>query len=343
MRSINSDRIPQADRIEDVVLAVEAVARGKTTYQEIAAAIGKVDRQGRYYRLAAEDIDLLQPTAGNRSALTARGRQLVAARGAERRRVLAEAMMTNPVLRRVLAFVRTAGDAGRTTREIADWLSDNTTATGNTPLRRASTVRAWLEGARLALFRDDRLRVIETAYPVGAVAPEEVDPAKPVMRSPPSLVPFGGKPPKPVTGIDPNVIAYLVDQAKRERASRTHENLVAKLATRATDAGYECSRNKFVDLFAAGAADSFLIEVKTNDQRNCSTQVRKGISQLYEYQYVQDLASARLVLALETEPRGRNAWVVDYLLEARGILTVWSAGAGFDGPRATHAAMPWLQ
>ena len=40
--------------IEDVIRTADAVASGATTFGEIAQRIGKVDRQGRYYRLAAQ-------------------------------------------------------------------------------------------------------------------------------------------------------------------------------------------------------------------------------------------------------------------------------------------------
>jgi len=43
--------------LDDVIRTVEAVQGGAQSFQDIAGYIGKVDRQGRYYRLAAEILD----------------------------------------------------------------------------------------------------------------------------------------------------------------------------------------------------------------------------------------------------------------------------------------------
>jgi hypothetical protein len=52
---IPSSKIPQADMLEDVLSVASAVNQGARTFQDIATYIHKVERQGRYYRLAAEN------------------------------------------------------------------------------------------------------------------------------------------------------------------------------------------------------------------------------------------------------------------------------------------------
>jgi hypothetical protein len=60
MALLLSELVPQADVLEDIARTVDAVAAGAASFQQIAAAIGKVERQGRYYRKAAQTMDLLR-------------------------------------------------------------------------------------------------------------------------------------------------------------------------------------------------------------------------------------------------------------------------------------------
>ena len=88
---IPSEDIPQADVLNEVVRTVEAVAGGARSFDDIADAIGKVDRQGRYYRRAAEILGFIH-NQHNHSALTARGRDFIA-HPAQRRELLADAVL----------------------------------------------------------------------------------------------------------------------------------------------------------------------------------------------------------------------------------------------------------
>ena len=56
---ISITQVPQADELSKVILAVEAVSQENTTDKRIADYVGFTDRQGRYYRLAAEILGLL--------------------------------------------------------------------------------------------------------------------------------------------------------------------------------------------------------------------------------------------------------------------------------------------
>ena len=59
---IQSNDLPQADRIESVILATVAIANGATTDIEIANQVPGIEgdaRQGRYYRRAAEILGFI--------------------------------------------------------------------------------------------------------------------------------------------------------------------------------------------------------------------------------------------------------------------------------------------
>lgn len=340
---LDSSLMPQADVIADVARMVEAVSVGRTGDQDLADYIGKVDRQGRYYRLAAESIGLLEPVQAGISVLAPRG---VAYRDAtdpqQRRVVLVDGVMSNPVLRGLLNHMSDAGDSGRTRAELVAWLVENTTMTGSTPSRRLNTATRWLEDLDLVTVQAGRYRVVADRYPTSALAPDVLDPQQSVTAVAPALLPLGEQPPRP-RPLEPNVISYLIDHAVLERASQQHEELVHAVAARARAAGHSCSRNVFVDLFVSGGDVRYLCEMKTNNASNTVAQVRKAVSQLYEYAYQQDLEDAVLVLVLQEPPPPRSSWLIGYLVDARGILPVWTDGAGgFTGPPASTDALPWL-
>lgn len=333
--------VPQADKIWDVAALVDAVSSGADGDIALGAAIGKSARQGRYYRLAAESIGLLEPVIGGHSELSEEGENLVAAQQSpQRRNILIAAVLSSRFFRALLGFIESAGSNGRTKAQIVEWMGRNTTLSGSTTWRRYSTVRAWLEDLDLVTGAPDGT-LFAAAYDVSFIDVQD-DPYQPMPVGRRALMPFNGSPPVPKTDVDSETIQYWVDRATLERATQKHEEIVARAARLARDAGHDVSMNQFVDLFASGASGSYLFEMKSNNHSNTISQVRKAVSQLYEYQYQQALESSRLVVALEAEPIESAAWTVEYLVNARGILPVWENGDSFSGPAASRDRLPWL-
>lgn len=69
------------------------------------------------------------------------------------------------------------------------------------------------------------------------------------------------------------------------RADSTHHFILQELISIFRKKGYTTLSNEFVDLFAHDERRSFLFEVKSTENRNFRVQARKGIVQLYEYDY----------------------------------------------------------
>ena len=60
-----------------------------------------------------------------------------------------------------------------------------------------------------------------------------------------------------------------------------------------------------------------------NQQKNVRDQIRKGMSQLYEYRYLQNNPGATLVLVLDRPLSENVAWMNDYLHTDRQVKLVW--------------------
>jgi hypothetical protein len=78
---------------------------------------------------------------------------------------------------------------------------------------------------------------------------------------------------------------FAKDPVLLERAEEAHQATLEKLMNIFKQAGYDTYFNKHVDLFAVNYRNSFLFEVKSNENKNFLPQARKGIVQLFEYEY----------------------------------------------------------
>ena len=58
------------------------------------------------------------------------------------------------------------------------------------------------------------------------------------------------------------------------------------------------------------------------------------MSQLYEYRYLQQVPSAKLVLVIENPPPEDKKWLVDYVVKDRELLIAWDG----DGKTLSYPA-----
>ncbi len=69
------------------------------------------------------------------------------------------------------------------------------------------------------------------------------------------------------------------------RAESKHHAIIQELINIFKQKGYATLSNEFVDLFTHDGKRSFLFEVKSTENKNFRVQARKGIAQLFEYDY----------------------------------------------------------
>lgn len=63
--------------------------------------------------------------------------------------------------------------------------------------------------------------------------------------------------------------------------------------------------------------------MKSTTDGNVHSQIRRAISQLYEYRYLQEVPAAKLVIVLESPPPREKRWIVDYVVKDRKLLIAW--------------------
>ena len=78
---------------------------------------------------------------------------------------------------------------------------------------------------------------------------------------------------------------YTKDNELLAKADRVHSSIIQRLIEIFKAKGYDTLSNRFVDLFAHNEKRSLLFEVKSTENSNFRSQARKGMIQLFEYDY----------------------------------------------------------
>jgi hypothetical protein len=136
-----------------------------------------------------------------------------------------------------------------------------------------------------------------------------------------------------------------VTKIKRQRRHLSHKILVDNMHQKLKRLGAKPLENPHIDLFAKIPNDgSFLFEMKSRGE-NILSQVRKGISQLYEYRYRyknQFEKEVHLCLVLEG-PINEIPWLEDYICDDRKINLCWfNEDGAIEYPKKCHEVMKKL-
>jgi hypothetical protein len=312
--------IPQADSLEKVMLTVEAVSKGKNSFQDIATYLRVTDRQGRYYRRAAEILRFIASVPHkNVSTLTPLGQQLLRKTGSKKTQTIATQILHVPIIQSVVGMLASSGGTATQPRLERSFRKIVPNTTRKMADRRLMTILSWLEHSN-SIKRIDH-QVILKKLPASVDKIEISDPDVPVLPKPGDMRLFEEVPRKIKKASA--IVKFEVDRVKIERANATHEKLRTILANRIKRYGPIPTYNRYIDLAVRMENKDFIIEVKSAG--NVRAQIRRGISQLYEYRYLQSLPNAMLVLLLEKPLIGENQWLLDYLVEDRGICVLWDA------------------
>jgi len=121
----------------------------------------------------------------------------------------------------------------------------------------------------------------------------------------------------------------VIDLVTRERASSVHYLLEQLTANAIRSQGYEPRYNDHIDMHFSTPHGHVLAEMKSCHHGNLHSQVRRGISQLLEYQFIYRKSLGNhviLVLIIETQPISDHCWLIEYT-ESIGILLAWKDGS----------------
>lgn len=293
------------------------LADGHRADGEIETFIGldSGGRQGRYYRLAAEVLGLIS-NQHNYAALTPSGKEFTTLNSSKARMdFLARCLIETPVFQEALRYIYKHKPNDK---DLKLWFRSFYPGSDNTADRRFHTFISYLRDA--GLLKHSAINNNLKKY-VGSV----------IKQKTPSSQGLAGRKlkrgaPDSTTIESKGIISVDVDMQKRERANQIHWKLVDAKATFLNARGLEPYENEHIDLYADANGDIIIYEMKSVNPGNTNllSQIRKSISQLYEYRYVYKEPNARLSVVTNHDITKNDKWILDYLTKDRTIAYEWT-------------------
>jgi hypothetical protein len=117
----------------------------------------------------------------------------------------------------------------------------------------------------------------------------------------------------------------IINLVAHERASSAHHQLEQLTDAAARSQGYTPLYNDQIDMHFSTPYGHVLAEMKSCHRGNLHSQVRRGVSQLLEYQFIYRERLGKDVvpiLIIETQPTREHRWLIEYT-ESIGILLAW--------------------
>lgn len=324
---IPSKDVIQADSPERVMMTIDAIARGAKDDRAIASAIGNLDaRQGRYYRRAAEVLGFTERDANHRSMVNPAGKQFANADQSMKLALFTRAVLANPLFQRLLPFLEGKGTAG-VTRDQAEQFLNAVAELGAASMaeRRVSSYLGWL--VKLGIAKTNGKRWVLDHLPAAVPLVRYESDEEPIFPNRYDLKEYQEQAQRVANKQE--AITCFVDEAKRERAANSHEMLIKLMAERLRKRGAVPKANRYIDLSARWEGGDYLFEMKSTTEDNPYAQIRRGLSQLYEYRYIQNVQEAKLVLVIENSLPKKLAWMENYLVKDRGVFLVWDGDGKF--------------
>lgn len=117
---------------------------------------------------------------------------------------------------------------------------------------------------------------------------------------------------------------------KLDVANAMHSELLDILTAYLETHGHRIEANQFVDAFTRLKSGPAIFEAKSLTDENEVSQVRHGLSQLYEYRFRHGLKDASLWLLLSRKPK--EPWLIEYLERDRDVRVLWLNDDELAGP-----------
>lgn len=311
--------VPQADVLLDVIKTVILVSENKRTDLEIGNGIGKSARQGRYYRRSAEILGLITNKQNN-STLTKLGEHFINTGADINNPIILDSILKIRIFQRVIAFLDNFPEGVNRIR-ITNYLKEVTQETEETMLpRRVSSIISWLQTMDLLIQKDKKYHLTRSLNEKLPIL-DFTDSDEPILPKSGELSEYQVVSDR--FSIAKEEIIIYKDKTNLERSNNAHQHLINLVASKIRNSGALPRSNQIIDLAARINNQDYIFEMKSITETNVKLQIRKGLSQLYEYRYIQNLPNAKLVLVIERKLYNNTSWFQDYLQDDREILLLW--------------------
>lgn len=310
--SLTTGDFPQADRLEQVGKVAIAVANGNDADIDIESFIGldSFGRQGRYYRHAAEVLGLIS-TSQNHSHLTPLGVEY-SSLNSDNARIdfLIRCVLETRVFQQAVAYIHKVNPNDSTLKA---WFTSHYPGATSTAKRRFSTFMNYIN----YLVMHKVIKVTTGKYVLnrytGAAIKRKVLAGNGI-----------GKREFKTYGTNNKTITVEIDAQKKERANISHWNLLTAKSEFLYDRKLPAIENELIDLYSKDKEDIVIYEMKSMTEKNFISQLRKAISQLYEYRYIFSAPTACICMVTNFPIPKKHEWAINYLTKDREIAYEWT-------------------
>lgn len=137
-------------------------------------------------------------------------------------------------------------------------------------------------------------------------------------------------------------ISYIADLQTLARKTDAHEAALNTLEAELSSFGFDCFETMHSDLLAVKDERVLLVEAKTVTPSSAFNQIRRGIGQLFEYEYYDVLdrddwksMQSEKCLLLDRPPGDKLSRYLKHL-STEGIIVLWAEGNTIAGPSWTQ-------
>ena len=321
---IERDLIPQADKLDEVINVLYAIEKGARSDEEITKSLKdiNVSRQGRYYRKATEILGFTERNKPNYSELTSMGLKMCRSSSLDQQILLKKAVLSCQIIQRIIPFIENK-ESGFSFEDLSNFVFSVTDTTQDMAKRRTSTIISWLKMISFISKNDDNNEYfLNRDFIADMPIINYVDTWEPMIPHSYDLKDYIEL--SSIKKIGSNQIVHMIDSVKLERAINRHNYLVNLVAEKAKSIGVIPKSNKLIDLAITTNEGRFIFEMKSFTTRNVREQIRIGISQLYEYKYLQNAIDAKLALFIERKLPDELQWMQHYIENDRNIFLLWN-------------------
>lgn len=277
----------------------------------------------------------------NQSALTALGQKFIQSGANFNNPLLIQSVLNSRIFQRIIPFLELHSATGVDRDAIVDFITSVSDIGGDSMApRRFSSVVSWLEELQIIQRQGNRFylasNIINNSIPILNFT--EID--EPLLPRNTNLQEYQTVEMRTKEASE-TVVIYR-NQAAVDRADNAHRRLVNLVANRIRNINAIPRYNQLVDLATRVGETDFLFEMKSITDDNSKSQVRNGLSQLYEYSYLQNLPNALLVLVIERPMPKNTQWMVEYMEANRNIQVIWDGDDNLYGTDRSRETLPFL-
>lgn len=280
--------------------------------------------------------------ANNQATLTSLGQLFVQNNPTLTNPALLQGVLNSRVFQRIIPYLESKGNIGVSRVEFETFLRNTADLGADTMApRRISTVISWLLELGIIQFSNTRytLSTATINQRLDNIGFDNSD--EPLLPNPNDLNEYNTVQQRSTSAREA-IVTYR-DSAALERADNAHRSLVNLTSERIRKAGALPKYNQLIDLATHINGTDFIFEMKSTTATNEKSQMRAGLSQLYEYRFLQNKPAAKLVLVIENPLSTKEIWRQNYLEEDRDVYLIWDGNNELYGNDRTRNDLNFLE